>query len=38
LSPQRQDEALQRLRMGESAERIAGAYGVDVETIKRIAG
>jgi len=36
LSPQRQDEALQRLRMGESAERIAGACGVDVETIRRL--
>jgi hypothetical protein len=37
LSPQRQNEALQRLRMGESAERIAGACGVDVETIRRLA-
>ena len=36
LSPQRQQEARARLKMGERPERIAAAYGVPVEAIRQL--
>jgi hypothetical protein len=37
LSPQRQQEVLARLKMGERADRVAAAYGVDVAVVERLA-
>jgi hypothetical protein len=37
LSRQRQQEVLARLKMGEAQDRIADAYGVDIELIRRLA-
>ena len=37
LSPQQQREVRMRLGVGESKDRIASAYGVDVDTIRQLA-
>ena len=37
LTPQQQPEVRQRVAMGEAKDRIAQAYRIDVETVKRLA-